>query len=196
MVESDYLQPPPLLQQIVERTAVLGFNMASEPRTGALLRTLAAAKPKGRLLELGTGTGVATAWLLAGMDADSTLISVDTDPSVQQVARGFLGSDPRLQLVLEDGLAFLRQQEAGSYDLVFADAMAGKYEGLNECLRVVRPGGFYIIDDMLPQANWPVGHAEKVPALLRQLAGQKSLAIGPLAWASGVVVAVKRSREA
>jgi predicted O-methyltransferase YrrM len=196
MVESDYLQPPPLLQQIVERTAVLGFNMASEPRTGALLRTLAAAKPKGRLLELGTGTGVATAWLLAGMDADSTLISVDTDPSVQQVAREFLGSDPRLQLVLEDGLAFLRQQEAGSYDLVFADAMAGKYEGLNECLRVVRPGGFYIIDDMLPQANWPVGHAEKVPALLRQLAGQKSLAIGPLAWASGVVVAVKRSREA
>ena len=74
--------------------------------------------------------------------------------------------------------------------------MAGKYEGLNECLRVVRPGGFYIIDDMLPQANWPVGHAEKVPALLGQLAGQKSLAIGPLAWASGVVVAFKRSREA
>jgi hypothetical protein len=65
-----------------------------------------------------------------------------------------------------------------------------------KCLRVVRVGGFYVIDDMLPQANWPAGHAEKVVLLLEQLAGRKSLAIVPLAWASGIVVAVKRSREA
>lgn len=166
--------------------------MASEPKTGALLRALAASKPNGRFLELGTGTGIATAWLLAGMDADSRLTSVDTDQSVQQVAREFLGPDPRLQLVLEDGLAFIRQQRAGSFDLVFADAMPGKYEGLVECLRVVRSGGFYVIDDMLPQANWPDGHADKVPVLLRQLANQESLTIVPLAWASGVVIAVKR----
>jgi predicted O-methyltransferase YrrM len=196
MIESDYIQPPPLLQQITERTSALGFNMASEPKTGALLRVLAAAKPKGRLLELGTGTGIATAWLLAGMDADSTLISVDTNPEVQQVARESLGSDPRLQLVLEDALAFLRRQPAESFDLIFADAMPGKYEGLDESLRAVRPGGFYVIDDMLPQPNWPPGHAEKVAPLLRQLASHKFLAIVPLAWASGVVVAVKRCSEA
>jgi len=34
--------------------------MASEPLVGALLRTLAASKSGGRLLELGTGTGIAT----------------------------------------------------------------------------------------------------------------------------------------
>jgi len=39
----------------------LGFTMGSEPRTGALLRTLAASKPGGRFLELGTGTGVGRA---------------------------------------------------------------------------------------------------------------------------------------
>ncbi len=193
MTELDYIQAPPVLKQIVERTQDLGFNMASEPRTGALLRTLAAAKPKGRFLELGTGTGIATAWLLAGMDADSTLTTVDTDPSVQQVAQEFLGYDPRLQLVLEDGLEFLRREPAESFDLVFADAMPGKYNGLGDCLRVVRPGGFYIIDDMLPQANWPDGHAGKVPVLLHQLANQQALTIVPLAWASGVVLAVKRS---
>lgn len=196
MIESKYIQPSAVLQQIIKQTEALAFNMASETRTGALLRTLAAAMPKGRLLELGTGTGIATAWLLEGMDADSTLISVDTDPNVQQVAKDLFDSDPRLQFVLEDGLAFLRGQQAGSFDLVFADAMAGKYEGLDECLRVVRVGGIYVIDDMLPQANWPAGHAEKVVVLLEQLAGRKSLAIVPLAWASGIVVAVKRSREA
>ena len=55
--------------------------MASEPKTGALLAALAASKPGGRLLELGTGTGLGTAWLLSGMDADSHLDTVDTDPS-------------------------------------------------------------------------------------------------------------------
>jgi predicted O-methyltransferase YrrM len=53
--------------------------MASEPLVGALLRSLAASKPGGRFLELGTGTGVATAWLLDGMDDRATLVSVDND---------------------------------------------------------------------------------------------------------------------
>ncbi len=167
--ELDFVQNPSVLEQIVSRTELLGFNMASEPKTGALLRTLAASKCGGRFLELGTGTGIATAWLLAGMDAASTLISVDTDASVQEVARDFLGGDRRLTLVLEDGLEFLRKEPTGVYDLVFADAMPGKYDGLRDCLRVVKPGGFYIIDDMLPQPNWPEGHAEKIPVLIQAL---------------------------
>src|SRR5437660_2648276 len=122
MTELDYISAPAVLKHILERSQALGFDMASEPKTGALLRTLAAAKPKGRLLELGTGTGIATAWLLAGMDTASSLTSVDTDPSVQQVAREFLGNDVRLRLVLEDGLEFLRHQPDGGFDLVFADA--------------------------------------------------------------------------
>src|SRR5271165_2157304 len=102
MHEPDYFQPPSTLERIVARTNALGFDMASEPRTGALLRTLAASKPNGRFLELGTGTGVATSWLLAGLDAHSKLTSIDTNPQVQAVAREFLGADSRLTLVLED----------------------------------------------------------------------------------------------
>ena len=52
-------------------TEELGFTMASEPKTGALLAVLAASKPGGQFLELGTGTGLGTAWLLSGMDADA-----------------------------------------------------------------------------------------------------------------------------
>ena len=193
MDDFGYIDSPPALDQILERTKALNFAMASEPRTGALLRVLAASKPSGRLLELGTGTGIATAWLLAGMDAASTLVSVDTDPQVQAVAREFLGSDPRLTLVTEDGAAFLRGQSPQSFGLVFADAMPGKYEALEEALTVVKLGGFYIIDDMLPQPNWPEGHAEKVPVLLDSLAHDNRFSIAPMAWASGVVIAVRRS---
>jgi mannose-6-phosphate isomerase-like protein (cupin superfamily) len=40
------------------------------------------------------------------------------------------------------GLEFLRDQPAESFDLVFADAMPGKYEGLDDALSVVKTGGF------------------------------------------------------
>lgn len=186
------LQPPSQLLSIQQRSAELQFSMASEPLVGAMLRTLAASKPGGRFLELGTGTGIATAWLLEGMDAGSTLISVDNDWAVQQVASAALAADSRLTLVTSGGLEFLREQAAASYDFVFADAMPGKYEGLEDALAVVKEGGFYVIDDLLPQPNWPEGHAEKVPVLIEQLAANSSFEVLPLVWASGVVVAVRK----
>ncbi|HEY2720855.1 MAG TPA: hypothetical protein VGI82_03980 [Chitinophagaceae bacterium] len=45
-------------------TKSLGSTMASDVLTCSLLRTLAASKPSGKFLELGTGTGLATSWIL------------------------------------------------------------------------------------------------------------------------------------
>src|ERR1043165_4567674 len=99
MEDLTYIEFPPDFSSIRKKTTELKFTMASEPLVGALLRTLAASKPGGRFLELGTGTGVATAWLLSGMDSASRLLSVDLDESVQRVAAKALGYDRRLQLV-------------------------------------------------------------------------------------------------
>jgi predicted O-methyltransferase YrrM len=193
MEDLAYIVEPPQTSFIKEETSRLGFGMPSEPLAGALLRTLAASKPAGRFLELGTGTGIATAWLLSGMDAASTLVSVDTDAIVQTVAKQVLGDDPRLKLLLSDGLEYLHGQRPESFDLVFADAMPGKYDGLEAALAVVRVGGFYVIDDMAPQPNWPEGHAAKVPVLLEQLAQHPHFVLLPLVWSSGVAVAVRRT---
>jgi predicted O-methyltransferase YrrM len=192
MEDLNLLQSPAQLPVITKRSAELQFTMASEPLVGAMLRTLAASKPAGRFLELGTGTGMATAWLLEGMDARSTLISVDIDGLAQQVARDLLGEDKRLTLVTSGGLEFLSTQRAETFDLVFADAMPGKYDGLDDALAVVKVGGFYVIDDMLPQPNWPEGHSAKVPALIEKLAANAAFEVLPLVWASGVVVAVRK----
>ena len=191
MDDISYIQPPATLARILKRTSELGFELASEDRTGALLRTLAASKPGGRFLELGTGTGVATAWVLDGMDATSQLVSVDVDAKLQESAREALGHDARLTLILEDAAAFLERQPVASFDFVFADAMRGKYENLDDALRIVRAGGFYVIDDMLPQSNWPEGHGPRVLALLETLATRPDFEITPMAWASGLVVAVR-----
>jgi predicted O-methyltransferase YrrM len=193
------IRPPTCLAQIERRTVLLGFPMASERRTGAMLRTLAAAKPGGKLLELGTGTGLATAWLLDGMDPRATLITVDIDPHAQAIARVVLGTDSRLGIITEDAAAFLEGLAApgnaagpGGFDLIFADAMIGKYTMLDQTLALLRPGGFYVIDDMLPQPSWPAGHAPKVPCLLATLAARVDLRLVTLSWSSGLAVAVRR----
>src|SRR5260370_38434464 len=94
-----YLPQPLELSSIKARTTEVQFSMASEPLVGAMLRLLAASKPNGRFLELGTGTGIATAWLLSGMDAGSTLISVNNESGGQLVAGSLLGVDRRLTLM-------------------------------------------------------------------------------------------------
>ena len=150
---------PAALDAIVQDTRAIEFGMASEPKTGTLLRALAASKPAGRILELGTGTGVGTAWLLAGMDAGSRLDTVDNDPAAQDVARRHLGHDRRVTFHLADGAAFLKRLPALAFDLVYADTWAGKFTDLDAALALVRIGGIYLVDDLLPQPNWPEGHA-------------------------------------
>jgi predicted O-methyltransferase YrrM len=186
-----YITAPNQLPTILEKSRKLGFGMPSEPLLGCLLKTLVASKPGGHFLEIGTGTGIATAWLLAGMDAASRLTSVDTDAAAQEVARQVLASDERLTLCLEDGVSFLQTKQSRSFDLVFADAMPGKYDCLEQALELVKPGGFYVIDDMLPQENWPEGHAAKIPRLLHQLSQHPDFTLLPLVWSSGVAIAVR-----
>jgi predicted O-methyltransferase YrrM len=184
---------PPALAGILRDGARVGFRLASESRTGSLLRVLAGSKPGGRLLELGTGTGVATAWLLAGMDAATRLETVDSDPSVVEVARIHLGGDPRVRFNIAEGGDWLRRWSGGPFDLVFADAWSGKFSDLDAALRLLAIGGLYVIDDLLPQPSWPDGHGPRIEPLLAELEGRPDLACVRLAWSSGLAVAVKRA---
>ena len=196
MDDTAIVRPPPALAAIQAETARLGFSMASEPKTGALLAALSASKPGGRLLELGTGTGIGTAWLLSGMDTWARLDTVDTDPAVVDVARRYLAGDPRVAFRIEDGAAFLARADPDTYDLVYADAWPGKFTHLEEALACIRPGGVYVIDDLLPQANWPDGHAAKVDALIADLERRRGFAIVRLAWASGLMLVVRQGARA
>src|SRR5262245_53294330 len=174
---------PIALAAIQRETEQIGFALASEPKTGSLLRTLAASKPGGRLLELGTGTGVGTAWLLAGMDRHAMLITVDTDPKVQDVAKRNLGHDQRVTFQLGDGAAFL-ESATEKFDLIYADAWPGKFTQLDRALALLKVGGIYIVDDLLPQPNWPEGHAPRVPTLIADLERWDEFVATKLAWAT------------
>ena len=168
--------------------------MASDPLTGSLLRTLAASKPKGDFLEIGTGTGVSTAWLLDGMDAQSKLITVENNSNIASIAQRYLGQDRRVSFHVEDAGVLIKQlvKQNQRFDLIFADTWIGKFTQLEDALNLLKPGSLYIVDDMLPQENWIEGHESNVKLLIAALENRQDLTISKLAWASGIIVATKK----
>ena len=191
MNDTENIKLPPQLPQIMSETARLNFTMASDLLTGCLLRTLAATYPAGNLLELGTGTGVATAWMLDGMDTEARLVSVEIDEAVIEVAKKCLGDDLRVTFVRADGGEWLRGAEPDQFDLIFADSWPGKYTHLDEALRSLKRGGLYVVDDMLPQPNWPDGHAQRADELISVLENRNDLIITKLNWSTGVIIGTK-----
>ena len=191
-----HLNPPAVLKDIEEATGAMGFTMGSDHFTGSLLRTLAATKPGGTLLELGTGTGLATSWILDGMDASSRLITVDREERHASVARRFLGSDPRVTFRLMSGMDFIismREQDS-TFDLIFADMQPGKFSLLEETLQLLTISGIYAVDDLLPLPEWSEEHAPRVVQLLttfEYLERQGDLRVARLNWSTGILIAVK-----
>jgi len=192
MTEETNQPYPKLYTDIDQATKASGFTMASDVLTCSLLRTLAASKPAGRFLELGTGTGLSTSWILDGMDQESTLVSIDFDPKFLEIAEQFLGNDKRLSLVEADGADWFERNKTEKFDYIFADTWHGKYLLLNDAINMLNKGGLYIIDDMLPQPNWPEGHDQKAVQLIIDLENRTDLVLTKQVWATGIVVGVKR----
>lgn len=91
-----------LTGRLRRRAAAEGFTMSSAAEDGRLLTALAAAKPGGAIHELGTGTGLGTASLLAGMNAAVTLVTVELSQPLSGIAWEEI-ADPRVEWVIADG---------------------------------------------------------------------------------------------
>ena len=191
MDDSSEIQVPERYQAILAHSRAAQFRMNSDLLTGSFLRTLAASKPGSAFLELGTGAGLGTCWILAGMDAGSSLVSVENDPQVLAIAREEIGADRRLTLIEADGADFLGSC-GERYDFIYADAWPGKYSQLNLALNLVKPGGIFLVDDMLPQPNWPAGHDAKVAELIARLEALPDFCVTKLGWSTGLILCVRR----
>ncbi|HSZ86651.1 MAG TPA: class I SAM-dependent methyltransferase [Puia sp.] len=192
MQDHIFLDIPVQYKSIEVATKKISFNMASDLYTGSLLKTLVASKQHGNILELGTGSGLATSWILQGMNKDAHLTTVENNSMLLEIAKLQL-NDSRIDFVLADGYQWLQNYNGQKFDLIFADAVPGKYDLFEETIALLKVGGFYIIDDMLPQSNWPEGHSEKVDDFVIMLEKRKDITLTKLNWSTGIIIATKVS---
>lgn len=170
----------------------VGFNLSSDRTTGTLLRCLAAIKPGGRLLEVGSGLAVGAAWLLEGMDDDSELVTIEIHPEAASVCRDLLAEDTRATVVEAEAAGWLEAYNGPPFDLAFVDTTIVKFERLDLLLDVLAPGAILIADDLLPQPKWLHGHIERVARFRANIVAHPRLHAILIDWGTGILLASKK----
>jgi predicted O-methyltransferase YrrM len=130
------------------RAAEIGVA-AVDAATGSVLRLLAASVGAKAAVELGTGAGVSTLWLLRGLTPDGVLTSVDSDGEHQRLAKASLADagvpNGRVRLIQGRALEVLPRLSEAAYDVVFCDAARSENaDYLAAALTLLRPGGIVV----------------------------------------------------
>ena len=121
-----------------------------DPVTGAAIRMFAALTSARHVIELGTGAGVSTLWLLQGLQHDGVLTTIDRDAEHQRLARTSVQEagvpSGRVRFILGKALEVLPRLSDEGYDLMLCDAAPNEaLDYLPEARRVLRPGGVVLV---------------------------------------------------
>jgi predicted O-methyltransferase YrrM len=174
------------------RAADSRFDISSDESVGRLLAVLAAAVPRsGRVLELGTGVGHGTAWLVSGLSGrtDVELVSVERDEGLAGAVRSW----PWPSWVrIATGDALEAVASLGTFDLIFADTAAGKFQGLPDTVGALRPAGVLVLDDMAPTSN-DEAQRRGQDYVRATLLGRPDIVVVELDWSSGVILVTRRA---
>jgi caffeoyl-CoA O-methyltransferase len=145
-----------LLRALAAETAELGgisvMQIATEQ--GAFMSVIVKAIGARRALELGTFTGYSAICIARALPEDGELITCDVNDEWTGVARRYFeraGLEDRIDLRLGPAIDTLRAMPADEpFDFAFIDAdKAGYPDYYEEVLRLLRPGGLAMLDNML-----------------------------------------------
>ena len=144
----------------------------------------------GRVLELGTGTGVGTAWIVHGLRGrdDVEVVTVEIDAATAALAAQYRWP-PQVRLLTGDALDVTRR--AGRFDLIFADAQGGKWEGLDTTIAALRPRAHLLVDDMMPGEFADDHHARKTSEVRARLLDHPDLTSVEIAWSTGLILSTR-----
>ncbi|HEU4912724.1 MAG TPA: O-methyltransferase [Actinomycetes bacterium] len=173
------------------------------PGAGAALSLLAAAVGARAVVEIGTGAGVGSVWLLRGMRPDGVLTTIDVEPEHHRAARETFTEagipSNRVRLISGRALDVLPRLTDGAYDLVFCDADKVEYPGyLEQAMRLLRPGGVVAFDNALwhDRVADPTQRDEDTTAIRelgKAVREDERLTSALLATGDGLLVAVKHA---
>ena len=146
---------PELARLRIETREMPRGRMQVAPEQGHFLAFLVKLTGAKNILELGAFTGYSSLAMTLALPADGKLVTCDASVDWTRMAQEAwkrAGVERQITLRIGPGLETLAQIEregAASFDLAFIDANKEDYDGYYEaCLRLVRPGGLIILDNM------------------------------------------------
>ncbi len=146
----------PLLRELrLESDKLCNSQMLINPDQGAFMAQLARLMCAKNYLEIGVFTGYSTLWMALAMPNDAKITALDISDKYLQSASNYwqgAGVAEKITTIIAPAAESLRalQQTNAVYDIAFIDANKSEYVDYYEaCLRLVRPGGLIVIDNVL-----------------------------------------------
>jgi len=184
-----------------ERASQLGC-VPVLPGSGAVLTVLAASVQARAVVEIGTGAGIGSLYLLRGMPDDGVLTTIDVEVEHQRAAKEAFAEEgvrpTRTRTISGSALDVLPRLTDGAYDLVFIDADKESYPVyVEEALRLLRPGGVVALDNALwhDRVADPA-RRDEVTTLIREvgraLRGDARVTAAMLPTGDGLLLGVRR----
>ena len=120
--------------------------------TGAYLRQLAHQLKAQSVVEIGTGSGVGSLWILEGMLSSGTLTSIDDEMEHTSIAKIALAeaeiSQSRYRLITNSVMDVMTKLTDRAYDLVvFRHNPEDLSFAIAEAHRILRSGGVFVVDN-------------------------------------------------
>jgi len=156
---NDAIDRPDLVLAAERLARELGFPLTREeagpdrpsacmPGVGRFLAMLAAGASS--IGELGTGSGVGTAWMASALPPDGRLVTVEIDARQAEAVRPLFAADHRVEVITGDARAEVAGR--GPFDLLFADSGIRDHEAFDRLVDLLKVGGRIVMDDVTPAA--------------------------------------------
>jgi predicted O-methyltransferase YrrM len=193
-----YLEEAPAIVAATTHAHEIGVP-AIPVSVGSTLRLLARAVAATHVVELGTGAGVATLWLLEGMAPEGTLTTIDSEAEHHRLAKEAVAASghaaARTRFITGRAREVLPRLADGAYDLVWCAEGVPEYaDYLTAAVRLVRPGGLVVFNQAVGRAADPAardGQSVALRQLREQLIEDARLLPAVLPGAEGVVAALR-----
>jgi predicted O-methyltransferase YrrM len=198
-------EPEVLTRLRAETAAIPQHGMQIAPEEGAFLAMLIELTGARRCIEVGTFTGYSSTAVALALPEDGRIVCCDVSEEWTAVAARYWGEagvadkiDLRIGPAAETLDGMLADGEDSTYDFAFIDADKAGYDAYYErVLRLVRPGGLVVLDNMLwggdvLKADAPDEDTRALQALNAKLAGDERVSLCLLPVADGVTLARRR----
>lgn len=189
----------PVLVRLRQDTAPMPMaQMQIAPEQGAFMALLVKLTGARSILEIGTFTGYSSTVMALALPPDGHITCLDVSEEWTDRAREAwrdAGVADRVDLRIGPAVDSLRDLRDDAFDLAFIDADKTGYDAYYEgCLRVVRPGGLILIDNVLQGGRVVDAAADDdsviaIRALNAKIAGDERVEMTLLPLADGLTMA-------
>jgi predicted O-methyltransferase YrrM len=180
-----HFEEPSYMIEVKKEAAKRGLPVLREP-SACFLNVLLKCHGGKKVLEIGTSIGYSSMVLLHALGDLGHIVTIEIDEDMIKLAKKNFekaGILEKVTLFSGDAGEILRYME-GQFDIIFMDGPKAQYINyLNDCIRLLSPGGLLICDDVLfygMVANDLLVHRRKITIVKRMRKFLKQITCHPL----------------